>query len=748
MKILSYSDEISVAAGETIRFMVSCEGTKSYRADIVRVICGDENPEGPGFKERLVRTAANGTYQARRQSLAAGSYAIVPAHPALDRLTSFTVQAMIWPTTPAKGEQTVIAKWNERSQSGFQLMIDAKGASALKLGDGAGKTDVITVGAPMLERAWYFIGASFDAKTARASVYQEPLVHHAKAATNARASRKTKLARVDTGHAPLTMAAYVRRSRKGRNLTASHYNGKIDGPKLMHRALGRADMARVQRDPAPSHLKPTVVGAWDFSLDIPSQRISDTSGNGLHGETVNLPARAMTGHNWSGRDMRFSAAAHEYGAIHFHDDDLYDAGWEPDFELTVPKTMTSGCYAARLRAGEAEDYIPFFVRPRRGRPTAKILYLAQTATYMAYANLSFVAASQYIELMAGRLVVVQPSELHLEAHPELGLSLYDLHSDMSGVCYSSRLRPVLNMQPKAMYSPGAAGSSLWGYNADTHLTDWLEAKGFAFEVATDEDLHEDGVALLEPYRVVVTGTHPEYVSTAMRDALEAYTQRGGRLLYMGGNGFYWRIAYNPSAPGVIEVRRARGGTGAWIAEPGESYHSFSDEPGGLWRFQNRGPHRLVGSGFVAQGFDTSTYYRRAAASLDPRVAFAFKGIGTEERIGDFGLLGGGAAGIEVDSAESALGTPPHALVVASSENLTDNYLLAHEHMVFATPVQIATANPAIRADLVFFETANGGAVFGVGSMAWCGSLSHNDYDNNVSRITGNVLTRFASKKPF
>ena len=64
------------------------------------------------------------------------------------------------------------------------------------------------------------------------------------------------------------------------------------------------------------------------------------------------------------------------------------------------------------------------------------------------------------------------------------------------------------------------------------------------------------------------------------------------------------------------------------------------------------------------------------------------------------------------------------------------------------PVQIATANPMVRADMVFFETANGGAVFGVGSMAWCGSLSHNRYDNNVSRITRNVLRRFAAKKPF
>ena len=53
-------------------------------------------------------------------------------------------------------------------------------------------------------------------------------------------------------------------------------------------------------------------------------------------------------------------------------------------------------------------------------------------------------------------------------------------------------------------------------------------------------------------------------------------------------------------------------------------------------------------------------------------------------------------------------------------------------------------NPAVRGDMVFFETPNDGAVFAVGSITWFGSLSHNDYDNPVSRITDNVLRAFAS----
>ena len=44
-----------------------------------------------------------GNYPGRRQEIAAGSYAVVPDCPALHGLTGFSLAAMIWPTTPARG---------------------------------------------------------------------------------------------------------------------------------------------------------------------------------------------------------------------------------------------------------------------------------------------------------------------------------------------------------------------------------------------------------------------------------------------------------------------------------------------------------------------------------------------------------------------------------------------------------------------------------------------------------------------
>jgi N,N-dimethylformamidase len=234
----------------------------------------------------------------------------------------------------------------------------------------------------------------------------------------------------------------------------------------------------------------------------------------------------------------------------------------------------------------------------------------------------------------------------------------------------------------------------------------------------------------------------------MRDAYEAHTGSGGRLMYLGGNGFYWRISFPEDLPGVLEIRRTESGTRTWAARPGEYFHASSGEYGGLWVRAGAAPQQLVGNGFAAQGFDVSSHYLRGPDSFDPRAAFVFDGVGAEERIGDFGLIGGGAAGLEIDRHDVALGSPVHSLVLASSVGHTDTYMLTLEEMLANRPTTTGTQDPMVRADLVFFETAGGGAVFSTGSIAWSGSLSHDGYRNNVARISDNVLRRFVDPTPF
>jgi N,N-dimethylformamidase len=230
----------------------------------------------------------------------------------------------------------------------------------------------------------------------------------------------------------------------------------------------------------------------------------------------------------------------------------------------------------------------------------------------------------------------------------------------------------------------------------------------------------------------------------MLDAWEQYLARGGRVMYLGGNGFYWVINWHPTKEYLMEVRKGELGSRAWQARPGEYHMQTNGERGGVWRARGRAPQKLFGVGFTTQGFDRCSYYVQMPDARDPRCAFIMEGVAADERIGEFGLVGGGAAGYELDRYDLALGTPPQACLLAYSEGHSDNYAHVVDEVFFNFPHMGGTMDFQVRGDIVYFTTPSGGATFSTGSIAWCGSLLHNGCDNNVSRITANVLRRFLS----
>ena len=112
----------------------------------------------------------------------------------------------------------------------------------------------------------------------------------------------------------------------------------------------------------------------------------------------------------------------------------------------------------------------------------------------------------------------------------------------------------------------------WQFMADTHLIDWLDVKQFDVDFFTDEDLHFEGAAALTPYKVVMTATHPEYYSIEMLNGLRSYLNSGGRLMYLGGNGFYWVTPMDPTGPlhrgtAARRHRALAGRTGRALPQP-------------------------------------------------------------------------------------------------------------------------------------------------------------------------------------
>jgi N,N-dimethylformamidase len=715
-ELTGYSDRLSVAPGETIRFHVSTDAP-SYDLRIVRLLHGDTNPEGPGHKERAVETSAEGSFPGRVQVAHAGSFAIVEEHP-LASGGAFTVTAIVQPTTPALGREQGIVS----AASGVSLRLGGDGVPALH----AGGTVLGVSGLALRPRTWYFVAAGVDADgTARCAVRPlDALGVDAPATAEGRLDGPVEIG----ADVPLLFGAVSPRS--------GLFNGKLEAPAVYGRLLTLAEIDAAAAGSAPGE----PLASWDFSRGMSTDRVEDVAG-GHHGRLVNVPARAVTGHAWDGSEVNPAHAPQQYAAIHFHDDDLDDAGWEPDAAWAVPEGFPSGTYAARLDAGGRTDHIPFVVRPPRGAATAEVGVLMPTLTYLAYANERLISSGVADGLMPDGVSETHWVDDYLARHPEWGRSLYDTHNDGSGVRYSSRLRPIPNMRPDyRFWSTGAPER----YAADLYLVDWLDHEGCTCDFFTDEDLHHDGVELLERYKVIVTGTHPEYWTGAMLDALERYLAAGGRLMYLGGNGFYWVTTISPDKPHIVEVRRGFNGTRAWESAPGEGYHSTTGEPGGLWRYRGRAPNRLVGVGFTSQSdsHHPAPGYRRLAASAHPEAAFAFEGV-DDDVIGDFGLINGGAAGYEIDRYDPQMGAPQELWHLASSQGMhDDSYMITVEDLLFTIPEIAGPTQEKVRADIVYARLGEGGEVFSVGSCNWCGSLSHAGYRNNVARITANVLRHF------
>ena len=656
MKVVGYADKLSVEPGATITFMVSSEDGP-FSAKLVRLIHGDTNPDGPGYKDEAIESTLDGEYDGKLQLLRIGSYVRVPGDAALAPAADFTLQMWICPTLPNKPLQTIISK-RDTDGAGFALRLE-DGRLTLRVGDAS-----VAVDEPVRARQWYFVSAVYDASAGTASLVLKPskgvTLDHGGSASGEIAAGSA------AGDGDLLIAAETGADGEADNF----YNGKIDSPKLFARALSDAELEALRTDgaDAPSD----AVASWDFSEGISTWTVTDGSGNGHDGDAVNKPMRGVTGRSWASREVAWKLAPEEYAAIHFHDDDLSDAGWEPSFEWTVPSDLRSGIYAVHLVAGDAEDYIPFSIVPPLGKPSAKVAILVPTFSYLAYGNEQMLGPT-------GRYsgeVPAYPWQEQDKYVVETGLrSLYDRHTDGTGVCYASWTRPILNMRPKYdMPFLDFGKGSPHQLNADLHLIDWLEEQGIEYDVITDLELHHDGVARLQDYRMVSTMSHNEYWTEAMIDAAQEYLDGGGRLMYLSGNGMYWVTALDPATGTGVEIRRHGPSQRTWDVAMGEGYLSSTGEPGGLWRFRGRSPHSWLGVGSVAEGGSVGRPYDREPASFDPKAAFVFEGVGDDEKIGDFQCLvnSWGAAGFEIDRTDPALGTPEHTMVLATARDFDES----------------------------------------------------------------------------
>ncbi len=125
--LTGYADRISVRAGETIAFKVSSAGPAPYNAMLVRIVRGDPNPGGPPPKFEDMSELFDGRFPSRQQKAWPGSYALIEGAREVKLPGALTVEALIWPTLPEDGPQTVISRRDPATGAGFALVLTPDG---------------------------------------------------------------------------------------------------------------------------------------------------------------------------------------------------------------------------------------------------------------------------------------------------------------------------------------------------------------------------------------------------------------------------------------------------------------------------------------------------------------------------------------------------------------------------------------------------------------------------------------------
>jgi hypothetical protein len=694
----------------------------------VRIIQGVNIDHSPKKQEEIIYEG--GVHKGRFQKSNVGSYAVVEKWLPGGEPSGIAVTFFMQPWLPRAGHtQTVISTLDMRTKSGFAALLNEAGQVQFCIGTGDDLEVIYTDFHPERKR-WIEVKISLHKTLVSVTLTPLALIAAASSVPPLTLQRNLKNPlRISKENILMFGASTV----KWPAYASDVFNGRIDRPCI--KKIGLPSITLVE---------------FDFSLEISSDRIIDVSGNACHGRLVNAPTRAVRGYDWDGSEPDWTKAKFGYGAIHFHDDDLDDAAWDTDFTIKVPPKARSGVYAVNVQStnGKTSDSIVFMVRPSEDawqQRDGKVAFVLSTFTYLAYANEQLHDKRRMSAIDVGpgfdmNTAATSEDFWRMKRRKDVGLSLYDVHNDDSGTVFSSAKRPILNLKPGyimwAMRRPRAI-------SADTMMIGFLEREGVPYEVVTDHDLHERGVGAISGFNTVLTGSHPEYPSLESYNAYIGYAKQGGNMMYLGGNGFYWVSATDiPNRPHLIEIRRGDQGVRTYVLPGGEHILSLNGRQGGLWRSRGRATNVLWGIGFCGEGVAPGVPFKRSEASLnDTSISWIFEGIDPDELIGEYGL-GGGASGDEIDRFDVANGSPTCIKVLASSTGHPDDFGIAPEDVSFPILNTLGTQTDLIRSDVTYYVTDAGGGVFSVGSINWYNSLGWDDYQNNVARLTANVMKGF------
>ena len=387
----------------------------------------------------------------------------------------------------------------------------------------------------------------------------------------------------------------------------------------------------------------------------------------------------------------------------------------PHHTQLVPGPQRSGLYYFHAKGEKSGEFFsfPWVVAP--AEPSASIAVLASSNTWLAYNN--FGGRSNYIN--AHQL----PPEPTVNARQDLirytmagSFNVWGFQDEEYLPLSFERPEPGNVVREHEEVTDPIEGRLPCGMApAEWRLLGWLEREGFAYDYYSEWQLH-NGDLDLDAYKILIISVHPEYWSRQMYQRVKDWVQqRGGKLMYLGGNGLNCEVEFLSEDRMRFKTHLAPA-TGGGLGMP---------DPNNPEIYLESRMHRtleseanLLGVVCTETGIMTAAPYR--AINTDHWI-FAGSGLRNGDLFGEKSLqerVNGGASGHETDKMSPH--SPPGTVLLAKGTNIDDG-----------------------GAEIVYYETTspNGqqGAVFSVGSITYVPCLL---VDDAISRITSNVITRF------
>jgi len=304
----------------------------------------------------------------------------------------------------------------------------------------------------------------------------------------------------------------------------------------------------------------------------------------------------------------------------------------------------SGVYFARLTArGGRVGYAPFVLRPRR-LGEHRVAVVLPTQTWQAY-------------------------NFRDEDGDHVGDTWYaDWHR------HTVRLgRAFLNRGVPPHYK----------YYDEPFLR-WLQKSGKQVDYLSDAELNRvgSGRELARDYSLIVFPGHHEYVTKHEYDVVTEFRNRGGNLMFLSANNFFWQVRIH----GDVMTKTLR------------------------WRELGRPEAALIGIQYRAN--DRGTHRGRWQVRDAEAAPWLFAGTD----LGDGSLFS--SAGIEIDA--RAPSSPPQTKIVAVIPNIF---------------------GPGISANMSYYETRAGARVFADGAFSFAAAI----WQPPVRKMAENLWARLATE---